>query len=60
MQFEVNGQMYFLSFDPREGRWCVYEPTRDGMLAVPVHDDDTPLTMPSALMLNAADAETEN
>ena len=60
MNFEVNGQSYFLNFDPREGRWFVYEPTRDGMLAMRVHDDGTPLVMPSALMLDAEDAKEVN
>jgi hypothetical protein len=60
LQFELNGQTYFLNFDPGSGRWVVYEPTRDGMLAVPVHDDGTPLVMPSALVLDATDATKVN
>jgi hypothetical protein len=60
MQFEVNGQTYFLNFDPSEGRWFVYEPTKDGMLGMPVHDDETPLVMPSAMMLDAEDAKKVN
>ena len=60
MQFEVNGQLYFLNFDPREGRWFVYEPTRDGMLAVPVHDDGTPLMMPSQEFLDEVEAKKVN
>jgi hypothetical protein len=60
VQFEVNGQIYFLNFDPAEGRWFVYEPTRDGMLAMPVHDDAAPLVMPSTLMLDATDAKKVN
>ena len=48
----MNGQVYFLNFDAGEGRWFVCEPTRDGMLAMPVHDDGTPLMMPTALMLD--------
>ncbi len=60
MQFEVNGQVYFLNFDPAEGRWFVYESTKDGMLSMPVHDDAAPLMMPSALMLDAAEAKKVN
>ena len=60
MQFEVNGQTYFLNFDPSEGKWFVYEPTRDGMLAVPVHDDGAPLVMPTAVMFDAEDAKKVN
>ena len=60
MQFEVNGQMYFLNFEPSEGRWFVYESTKDGMLTMPVHDDGTPLMMPSALMLDDREIEKVN
>lgn len=60
MQFEVNGQVYFLNFEPSEGRWLVYEPTKDGMLAMPVHDDAPPLIMPTAVMLDAEDAKKVN
>ena len=56
----MNGQMYFLNFDPSEGRWFVYESTKDGMLAMPVHDDGTPLLLPSALMLDEVDAKKVN
>ena len=60
MQFEVNGQTYFLNFDAGEGRWFVYEPTRDGTLAMPVHDDGTPLMMPSTMLLDAEEAKKVN
>ncbi len=60
LQFEVNGQLYFLNFDPAEGRWFVYESTKDGMLAMAVHDDASPLMMPSAVMLEAEDAKKVN
>ena len=60
MQFEVNGQMYFLNFEPGEGRWFVYESTKDGMLAMPVHDDGAPLLIPSAVMLDSVDAKKVN
>ena len=60
MQFEVNGQTYFLNFDPGEGKWLVYEPTRDGMLAMAVHDDGTPLAMPSAMIVRPEDVKDVN
>ena len=60
MEFQVNGQTYFLNFDPAEGKWLVYEPTRDGMMAMPVHDDAAPLVMPSAVLLDAEDAKKVN
>ncbi len=43
MQFEVNGQDYFLNFVPDEGRWFVFKPTRGGVAAIPVVEDDLPL-----------------
>ena len=52
--------MYFLNFDPSEGRWFVYESTKDSMLAMAVHDDGTPLVMPSTVLLDAADANKVN
>jgi len=52
--------MYFLNFDPSEGRWFVYESTKDGMLAMAVHDDSAPLVMPSAVLLDDADAKKVN
>jgi hypothetical protein len=60
LQFEVNGQLYFLNFEPSEGRWFVYESTKDGMLTMAVHDDATPLMMPSALLLDATETEKVN
>ena len=60
MQFELNGQVYFLNFDPSEGKWFVYEPTKDGMLAMAVHDDSAPLVMPSAVMLDDVDTKKVN
>ena len=60
MHFEVNGQTYFLNFEASEGRWFVYEPTRDGMLAVPVHGDEAPLLMPSQMVVRPEDAKDVN
>ena len=60
MQFEVNGQLYFLNFDASEGRWFVYESTKDGILTMAVHDDAPPLVMPTAVMLDAEDAKKVN
>ena len=56
----MNGQIYFLNFEPREGRWFVYESTKDGIMTMPVHDDGTPLVMPSALLLDNLETEKVN
>lgn len=60
MQFEVNGQTYFLNFEATEGKWFVYEPTKDGMLAMPVQGDDSPLVMPSAMVVRPEDVKDIN
>jgi hypothetical protein len=60
LQFEVNGQLYFLNFEPSEGRWFVYESTKDGILTMAVHDDAPPLVMPSTLMLDPLEKEKVN
>lgn len=39
MNFQVNGQTFFLNFVPDEGRWFVYAPTPFGMQRMPVEDD---------------------
>jgi hypothetical protein len=60
LQFELNGQLYFLNFEPSEGRWFVYESTKDGILAMQVHDDAAPLMMPAALLLDASESKKVN
>lgn len=60
MQFEVNGQTYFLNFEAGEGKWFVYEPTRDGMLAMAVHSDDAPLLTSSAMVVRPEDVKEVN
>ena len=39
MQFEVNGQIYFLSFAEDQGKWFLMKPTSTGVLATPVYID---------------------
>jgi hypothetical protein len=39
MNFEFNGQTFFLNFVPDEGRWFLYAPTAMGMQRMPVADD---------------------
>ena len=60
MQFEVNGQLYFLNFEASEGRWFVYESTKDGIMTMPVHDDAAPLMVPSTVLLDEAEAKKVN
>ncbi len=48
MQFEVSGQVYFLDFIPEEGRWFLLKPTRGGMAAMPVVNDDECMLFPDA------------
>ena len=39
MQFEVNGQVYFLSFIESEGAWSLLAPTLTGVRRIPVYVD---------------------
>ena len=39
MQFEVDGQVYFLNFEDQEKRWFLIRPTNTGVLAIPVYVD---------------------
>ena len=39
MQFQVNGQEYFLAFVEEEGRWFVFSPTPRGLQRIPVYVD---------------------
>ena len=39
MQFEVNGQDYFLNFMEDERRWFVLVPTPTGLQRIPVYID---------------------
>ena len=40
MNFEVNGIPYFLAFDSRAEEWCLLTPSRDGIEAVEIYDDE--------------------
>ena len=42
MNFEVNGQMFFVNFVPEEGRWYCYAPTPGGVQRLPVSMDTAP------------------
>ena len=59
MQFEVNQQPYFLDFIPEEGRWILFKPTRSGIEAVPVVDDDETALFPEEIVLDS-DPEAVN
>jgi hypothetical protein len=39
LQFEVNGQTYFLAFVEDERRWYVFAPTAAGVHRIPVYVD---------------------
>jgi hypothetical protein len=39
MQFQVQGQNYYLKFDPNVGRWYLLKPTLDGYSGMAVLDD---------------------
>jgi hypothetical protein len=39
LQFEVNGQTYFLAFVEEERRWYVFAPTVAGVRRIPVYVD---------------------
>ncbi len=36
MQFQVQGQNYYLKFDPGAGRWYLLKPTLDGFTGMAV------------------------
>ncbi|MGI9103818.1 MAG: hypothetical protein ACR2IF_15365 [Terriglobales bacterium] len=59
MQFEVNGQNYFLNFVPEKGRWFLFQPTRTGFTVLPVVDDDRSFFLPEDIDLNG-DVEVVN
>jgi hypothetical protein len=39
MNFEVNGENYFLTLGENQGQWLVYVSTPDGPRPVPVYED---------------------
>ena len=39
MEFEVNGQKYFLGFVEDEGCWYVFAPTASGLNRIPLYVD---------------------
>jgi len=39
MQFQVQGQNYYLKFDPGVGRWYLLKPTPNGYSGMAVLDD---------------------
>jgi len=39
LQFEVNGQDYFLNFSEDEARWYVFAPAATGLNRIPVYVD---------------------
>jgi hypothetical protein len=39
LQFEVNGQTYFLAFVEEDRRWYVFAPTSAGVRRIPVYVD---------------------
>jgi hypothetical protein len=39
MNFEHNGQNYFVNFVPDEGRWFLFAPSEAGVQRIPVSHD---------------------
>lgn len=39
MQFEVNGQKYFLQYSPEENQWVFFRPSEDGLEFFDIADD---------------------
>ena len=39
MQFQIEGQDYFLAFVEQEKRWYVFSPTPEGVHRIPVYVD---------------------
>ena len=44
MQFEVNGQNYFLQFSPEDGEWFWLRPSLDGLERLASADDSELVT----------------
>ncbi|MGA2961159.1 MAG: hypothetical protein ABSD96_05755 [Candidatus Korobacteraceae bacterium] len=57
MQFQVQGQNYYLKFDPGVGRWYLLKRTLDGFTGMPVLDDGDDGIRPSELDLIPDDQE---
>ena len=57
MQFEVNGQAYFVNYVPEQGRWFVFKPTRSGFAPIPVMTDDPPLLFPGEAIVTPGDGD---
>ena len=49
LQFEVNGQPYFLAFVEEERRWFVFAPTTSGVRRIPVYVDAVKYEKPGIL-----------
>jgi hypothetical protein len=59
VHFEVKQQPYFLDFIPENGRWFLFKPTRSGIEAVPVVNDDEATLFPDEIEVDA-DPEVVN
>jgi hypothetical protein len=59
VQFEVNQQPYFLDYIDEEGRWILFKPTRSGIEAVPVVNDEETAPLPEEIEVDS-DPEVVN
>lgn len=57
MNFEVNGQSYFLNFHPEEGRWMLLTPTRSGVRRIEIVDDNQPMLGVVTIPVSPSDVE---
>jgi len=57
MQFEVQGQNYFLTFHSEDGRWYLLKPTHDGFTGMAVLDDSAPSTAVPVLIPDEQEEE---
>jgi hypothetical protein len=52
LEFEVNGQTYFLAFVQEERRWYLFAPTQAGVQRIPVYVDAAEYGRPALLTTN--------
>jgi hypothetical protein len=57
MQFQVQGQNYYLKFDPGAGRWYLLKRTLDGFTGMAVLDDNA---QPTGVVQIQENQETVN
>lgn len=60
MQFEVNGQNYFLEFSPEENQWLLFKPGSRSVTRYDISDDTTATPTKTSMIPLAANEEEED